>query len=114
MFPLCSNGFRLLHKGEHHAYRPRNLDPQHRRHPHTRRRLAEARERYTAQITILNRSGTGEIYFTVDGSSPTVGGNDCFVSLGSRAVNAVSAVTAPTVKLISTGALNYSVTGETS
>lgn len=69
---------------------------------------------YTAQVTILNRSQTGEIYFTVDGSTPTVGGNDSFVCLGSRAVATVSAIAAPTVKLISTGALNYSVTGETS
>lgn len=68
---------------------------------------------FTAQVTVLNRSQTGEIYFTVDGSTPTVGGSDCYACLGSRAVASASATAAPVVKLISSGALAYTVTGET-
>lgn len=68
----------------------------------------------TAQVTILNRSQTGEIYFRVDGTDPTVAGTDSFVCLGSRAVNTISVVAAPVVKLISSTAANYTVSGETS
>lgn len=71
-------------------------------------------EAYTQQITVTNRSQTGEIYFTVDGSTPVVGGDDSHVCLGSRTVAPYSTINAPTVKLISTGALNYSLAGESS
>ena len=60
----------------------------------------ETVDAFTQQITVVNRSQTGEIYFTVDGSTPTVKGND---------------TSASTVKLISaTGPLEYSVVGEAS
>lgn len=67
---------------------------------------------YTTQITILNRSQTGEIYFTVDGSIPTVGGEGCYVCIGSTTVPTIDINTMVTVRLISTTALYYSVVGE--
>lgn len=65
-----------------------------------------------SQVTIINRTRSGEIYFTVDGTDPTIGGNNSFVCLGTRPA-AVDYMTAPTVKLISNTALLYSVIGET-
>lgn len=75
----------------------------------------ETVDSYTAQITITNRSQTGEIYFTVDGSTPTVKGANSYPCLGSRAVATVGYPAVSTVKLISaTGPLEYSVVGEPS
>lgn len=65
------------------------------------------------QLEVLNRSGSAEIYFTVDGStSPTVGGNDCYVLPASIGATIVSSQdTANTVvRLISSGTPTYSVT----
>jgi len=75
----------------------------------------ETVDAFTQQITVVNRSQTGEIYFTVDGSTPTVKGNDTYICLGAKAVSAYSYTSASTVKLISaTGPLEYSVVGEAS
>jgi hypothetical protein len=64
-------------------------------------------------VEVLNRNGVAEIYFTVDGAVPTVGGADTEVlpaALGS--VDVASIASGPTVvKLISTGAATYSVRG---
>lgn len=67
------------------------------------------------QITVVNRTGSAEIYFTVSTSStqpaePAVGGKNTFVlpgSIGSVSVPAADGNVV--VKLISTGAEAYSV-----
>lgn len=64
-------------------------------------------------IELTNRTGTSEIYFTIDGSDPTVGGESCFVlpaAVCSRVVSSDKFNT-PTalIKLISAGAEAYSV-----
>lgn len=69
---------------------------------------------YTSQITIVNRSQSGEIYFTVDGTTPVAGAAGTYVCLGARVVPAVSIVSTPVVQLISTQALDYSIEGESS
>lgn len=75
----------------------------------------------SVSITVTNRAGTGEIYFTVDGTTPTIGGTNCYVSLGARTVLAKDAgpsgqfgggPSSAVVKLISTAALPYSVESE--
>lgn len=63
-------------------------------------------------VTVGMRSGTGPIYFTVDGTTPTVAGADTFVVgfTGYESVTVrVPASNAQTVKLISTTADTYSV-----
>lgn len=63
------------------------------------------------EIEVVNRDGAAEIYFTVDGSAPTVGGANCFVlpaGVGSATVG-VSASGNTVVKLISSGTPAYSV-----
>jgi hypothetical protein len=69
---------------------------------------------YTA-VEILNRSGSAEIFATVDGGpAPTVGGTNCDVlpaAIGSLTIDA-SAYGVPTVvKLISSGTPTYTVKG---
>jgi len=54
-------------------------------------------------------NGTAAIYFTIDGSAPTVGGGHCFeIPAGGPAVRTVRGPTA-TVKLISAATPTYSV-----
>jgi Chitobiase/beta-hexosaminidase C-terminal domain len=64
-------------------------------------------------VAVTNRSGSAEIYFTIDGSTPTVGGENTFVlpaATCSREVSSDKFNTAtPVVKLISTGTPDYSV-----
>lgn len=68
-------------------------------------------ESNTTQILITNRSQTGEIYATVDGSAPVIASNG-YVVLGTRAL-VCPQFTGPTVvNLISNSALKYSVEGE--
>ena len=72
----------------------------------------------TPSITVVNRTGTHEIYFTIsttgtDPAEPTVGGNDAFVVPAAitsvRVPASISVVGHPAVvKLISTGAESYS------
>jgi len=62
-------------------------------------------------ITVHFVSGTGPIYFTVDGSTPTVGGADTYVlhdGLKARSIG-INSVDDPDVKLISATADGYSV-----
>lgn len=63
-------------------------------------------------VEVINRTGTAEIYFTVNGATPTVGAADTFVvpsAVMSYVVtnNGAQAV----VRLISSGAEAYSVVG---
>ncbi len=63
-------------------------------------------------IQVINRSGTAEIYFTVNGVTPTVGGSDCYVVPAAIMSQTVGA--APqnvVVSLISTGTPTFSVIG---
>ncbi len=62
-------------------------------------------------IEVINRSQTGTIWVRLDGTAPTVGGDNCHPVLGTRffenpwAVYSTNAV----VKLISDAALAYTV-----
>lgn len=67
-----------------------------------------------AEVEVLNLNGAGIIYFTVDGSAPTVAGKHCHLvpaaaGAGKR-VN-VRGAGLTTVKLISAAAASYSVEG---
>lgn len=62
-------------------------------------------------VEVMNR-GTTELYFTAEGQTPTVGGDDCFVVQGGATRRVQPASGQPTqIKLISTAAVPYSVTG---
>jgi hypothetical protein len=61
-------------------------------------------------LDIVNRDMTGEIWVTLDGSTPTVAGDNCYVVLGARYFDTQGTTTA-TVKLISTQALRYAIEG---
>lgn len=66
----------------------------------------------STKVEVLNRDGTAEIYFTVDGTTPTVGGTGCYVlpaAIGAYSVEGVRG--SVTVKLISAGTPAYSVIG---
>lgn len=67
---------------------------------------------FTSQITIVCRTVGAEIFYTVDGSTPTVGGDDNYLCLGSRVVPTPAYTSPTTVKLISTSTPNYAVIGE--
>jgi hypothetical protein len=67
---------------------------------------------YTTRITVVNRSQTGEIYFTIDGTDPSIGGDDSNVALGTTTVPTLSPTAACEIRLLSSAALNYSVIGE--
>lgn len=64
------------------------------------------------QITVTNRARTGEIYITLDGTTPAPGTDGTFVVLGERLFIQPSPGTATAVKLLATSALAYSVEGE--
>lgn len=62
-------------------------------------------------IEVFNHSATGDIYFTVDGTTPVVAANDTYrVKPGSGLV-VTSIATPDVVKLICATANEYSVTG---
>jgi hypothetical protein len=66
----------------------------------------------TVGVEVLNRDGVAEIFFTIDGSTPTVEGDDCHclpAAIGALIVN--SPKTVDVVKLISTGTPKYTVSG---
>jgi hypothetical protein len=63
------------------------------------------------QVEVLNRSGAAEIYFTVDGADPTVGGSSTHVlpaTISALVVRSGGRANT-TVKLISSGTPTYSV-----
>lgn len=66
----------------------------------------------TSVIEVLNRDGVAEIYFTTDGSTPTVGGANTYIlpaTIGQLKVD-VTGDGPVTVKMISSGIPKYSVT----
>jgi hypothetical protein len=70
------------------------------------------------RVEILNRSASGDIFITVDGSTPTVGGNDTYVVPATGVGTFVNPnwtnepPISTVVKLISSGTPAYSVTGQ--
>lgn len=66
-------------------------------------------------VEVVNRDGAGAIYFTIDGTTPTIGGDSTYVIpavIGARVVPSVElASTATVVKLIASADTKYSVTG---
>lgn len=69
--------------------------------------------RESALLEVLNRNGAGELYFTTDGSTPTVAGAETKVVPAQAGASLVlrRPVGATVVKLISSAAVSYSVTG---
>lgn len=68
------------------------------------------------EIEVVNRDGAAAIFFTTDGTAPTVNGDDCWVlpaAIGSFIVKS-PADAAAVVKLISAGTPQYSVQGQVS
>lgn len=65
------------------------------------------------EVEVTNRDGSAELYFTIDGTDPTVGGDDTFVlpaAICSRIVSQdQDASPVRVVKLISSGTPAYSV-----
>ena len=65
-------------------------------------------------VEVLNRNGAAEIFFTVDGSNPTVAGAGtfCVPAIAGAAVKVAAPEAATTsVKLISSGIPTYGVLG---
>lgn len=66
------------------------------------------------EVEVVNRDGVASIFFTVDGTTPTVLGDDCYVlpaAVGSLIVNSPKDVAA-VVKIVSDGTPQYSVQGQ--
>jgi len=70
-----------------------------------------------SNVEVLNR-GTTELYFTVDGTTPTVAGDNCYIVQAGAALQVpgssptyVQDRVAIAVKVISSAAVAYSVTG---
>jgi hypothetical protein len=61
-------------------------------------------------VEVLNR-GSVEIYFRVDGTPPTVGGDDCFVVVPGASLQVPSLDASDVVRLIAASTCAYSVTG---
>lgn len=64
-------------------------------------------------VEVLNRDGSAEIQFTVDGSTPTAGGDNTYVvyaGAGAALKVACPVATATVVKLVSAGIPKYAVT----
>lgn len=67
-------------------------------------------DRKIESVRVTNRSVSDAVFFTVDGSAPTVAGNDTYVVLGQQSVEIpVAPSTSVSVKLVSTAAAPYSV-----
>lgn len=69
--------------------------------------------RPSGQVKIINRLGTNEIFYTLDGSAPTVNG-DCYVIPAIAGASDIRAIRlnplgVQVVNLISSGAMTYSV-----
>lgn len=67
-------------------------------------------------IEVVNRSGSAEIFFRLDGTSPTVAGDECYVlpaAAGAALRLGSQGEGTDQVKLISSGTPTYSVIGYT-
>lgn len=66
-----------------------------------------------SRVEVLNRDATNEIFFTVDGTTPTVDGDNCFCVTAKGALEVPCNVNAVTVvKMInSAGTPKYSLIG---
>jgi hypothetical protein len=68
-----------------------------------------------SQVEVINRDGAAEIYFTVDGAAPTVGGDNTHMipaAISGMTANAYAESGSPTVvRLISAGTPQYTVRG---
>lgn len=66
-----------------------------------------------SKVGVMNRTGTAAVYFTTDGTAPTVGGANCYVlpagAIGELVVVDETAGTGGTVKLISASAQDITV-----
>jgi hypothetical protein len=65
-------------------------------------------------IQVVNRSGTAEIYFTVNGTAATVGGANCYVlpaCLGVATPTGINFNAVTVIQLISSGTPTYSIIG---
>ena len=67
---------------------------------------------YSVEVLHRSSSVTDPIYFTVDGSTPTVAGDDTYVVMPGGWKTVRSKENIDVVKLISAGTPAYSVTGE--
>jgi hypothetical protein len=65
---------------------------------------------YPDQVEVFVRGTTDPIYWTADGSTPTVEGDNCYVSMPGNGLTVPCATAPVTVKLKSAGAMAYSVT----
>lgn len=66
------------------------------------------------RVEVVNVTGTAAIYFTVDGSDPTVGGDDTYVlpaAICSFEAPSASSGSTTVVKLISSGTPGFAVEG---
>lgn len=63
-------------------------------------------------IEIWNRGTTDPIYFTKDGTTPTVGGDNTYVVTAGQRDTVMARATTDTIKLIAATAVAYSVTGD--
>jgi hypothetical protein len=61
-------------------------------------------------IEVLNR-GSVEIYFRVDGTNPTIGGDDAYVVMPGAPLQVPSLANPDVVRLIASASCAYSVTG---
>lgn len=64
------------------------------------------------RVEVLNRNGVAAVYFRFDGVDPTVAGNDCLVAPAAigGVLHEVESGGATEVRLISSGAVDFSVT----
>lgn len=65
-------------------------------------------------VRVVNRSGTGVIWYTIDGSTPVAAANDTLlvdanITANDHKLGPADGAETVTVKLISTAALDYSV-----
>jgi hypothetical protein len=64
------------------------------------------------RVGVINVTGTAEVYFTTDGSTPTVGGSGCHVlpaTISALEVDDLTAGSTSVIKLISSGTPKVSV-----
>jgi hypothetical protein len=61
-------------------------------------------------VTVINKDATSPIYFTLDGTTPTVAGDECFCVPVNQ--NCVASFQGGAVKLIAAAAAAYTVQAE--